>query len=59
MINPHKFYTRDSVSGALVINHPEKEREIVFRRIVQDELKAMRGEIDTLKKIIKKLEERN
>lgn len=52
-------YFRDSKSGALVINNPEKEREIIFKRTIQDELKAMRQEIDTLKGRIRDLEERN
>jgi polyhydroxyalkanoate synthesis regulator phasin len=52
-------FGRDRVSGALLISNPEKERELMFRRTVQDELRAMREEIDTLKSRIRDLEEEN
>jgi hypothetical protein len=59
MISKNLGYIRDRHSGALVINNPDKEREIIFKRTVQDELKAMRLEIDTLKNRIRDLEEGN
>ena len=48
-------YTRDKFSGALIISNPEKEREIRFRRTVEDEIKALKEEINTLKKTIQDL----
>lgn len=44
-----KNYSRDRSSGALIINNPEKEREILFRRKIDDEIKALKEEINTLK----------
>jgi hypothetical protein len=43
-------YSRDRSSGALIINNPEKEKEILFRRNVDSEIKALKEEINTLKK---------
>lgn len=48
-------YTRDKSSGALIINNPEKEKEILFRRNAERELKALRNEINTLKEQIQEL----
>ena len=48
-------YIRDKFSGALIISNPEKEREIRFRRTVEDEIKALKEEINTLKKTIQDL----
>lgn len=50
-----KQYSRDKFSGALIISNPEKEREIRFRRTVEDELKALKEEINTLKKTLQDL----
>jgi hypothetical protein len=59
MKNSQHQFSRDRVSGALIISNPEKERELMFRRTVQDELRAMRDEIDSLKSRIRDLEEGN
>lgn len=52
-------YFRDKTTGALIFSNPEKEREIVFKRTVQDEIRAMRNEINSLRDRIKQLEERD
>jgi uncharacterized protein YceH (UPF0502 family) len=43
-------YHRDKLSGALIINDPEKEKEILFKRNLEQQLDALREEINTLKK---------
>lgn len=48
-------YTRDKSSGALIIHNPEKEKEILFRRSVDKELKFLKQEINTLKKQVQEL----
>lgn len=44
-----KQYYRDKISGALIIHNPEKESEILFRRKMEEEIKYLREEINTLK----------
>jgi cell division protein FtsB len=48
-------YTRDKASGALIISNPEKEREILSRRRLEDEIKILKEEINTLKRQVKDL----
>jgi uncharacterized protein YceH (UPF0502 family) len=50
-----KQYSRDKNSGALIINDPEKEKEILFKRNLDRELKALKTEINTLKKKLDEL----
>jgi prefoldin subunit 5 len=41
-------YHRDKLSGALIINDPEKEKEILFKRNLEQQLDALREEINQL-----------
>jgi hypothetical protein len=50
-----KQYSRDKNSGALIINDPEKEKEILFKRSINHELTALKNEINTLKKKLDEL----
>lgn len=50
-----KQYSRDKKSGALIINDPEREKEILFKRNLDRELKALKNEINTLKQKIDEL----
>ena len=39
----------------MIIHNPEKEKEILFRRSVDKELKSLKQEINTLKKQVQEL----
>lgn len=42
-------YRRDKATGALIFCNPEKEKEILSRRSMAEEIKHLKEEINTLK----------
>ena len=53
-------YIRDKKTGALLFNNPEKEKDILEKRSIRSQIKALTEEINTIKKqVTELLAERN
>jgi cell division protein FtsB len=50
-----KDYIRDKNNGLLVFSNPEKEKEIMHRRKLTEEIKSLKDEINILKRQVNEL----
>lgn len=48
-------YKRDKRTGALIFFNPEKEKEILAKRSMAEEIAHLKNEINTLKKQVQEL----
>lgn len=51
-------YARQSHSGAAILHSPQEVEEFIRRRSAAEEMRALRGDIDTLKREIAELKAR-